>query len=189
MFVAGLGAAQFAMPAAVDMLRSLRIDPGTAEVLHLASTDPANPYGALLPWPKVEGETEGAVAHHAMARTAGASVVLINGQLAAFLRRRNPSVRVFLPESEPERGQFARELAKKLVEVSVRRQSRRQGLLIGEINGGPAREHELAGHLEDAGFVNTALGFQMRRAKPLVAAADSGAEPEEDDAADIQESA
>jgi ATP-dependent Lhr-like helicase len=189
MFVAGLGAAQFAMPAAVDMLRSLRIDPATAEVLHLASTDPANPYGALLPWPKVEGETEDAVAHHSMARTAGASVVLINGQLAAFLRRRNPSVRVFLPESEPERGLFARELAKKLAEIAIRRQSRRQGLLIGEISGASAREHFLAAHLEDAGFVNTVLGYQMRRAKPVVVAADSGGEAEEEDAADIQESA
>jgi ATP-dependent Lhr-like helicase len=187
--VAGLGAAQFAMPAAVDMLRSLRIDPATAEVLHLASTDPANPYGALLPWPKVEGETEDAVAHHSMARTAGASVVLINGQLAAFLRRRNPSVRVFLPESEPERGLFARELAKKLAEIAIRRQSRRQGLLIGEISGASAREHFLAAHLEDAGFVNTVLGYQMRRAKPVVVAADSGGEAEEEDAADIQESA
>ena len=52
MFVAGMGAAQFAMSSAVEMLRSLRNDPEKAEAVHLASTDPANPYGALLPWPR-----------------------------------------------------------------------------------------------------------------------------------------
>ncbi len=143
MFVAGLGAAQFAMPAAVDMLRSLRIDPATPEVLYLAATDPANPYGTLIPWPKIEGESDEPLTHHSLARTAGASVILINGQLAAFLRRRNPALRVFLPESEPERSLFAREVAKKLAELAVRRLHLRQGLLIGEINNAPAREHFL----------------------------------------------
>ena len=171
MFVAGLGAAQFAMPAAVDMLRSLRMDPSSPEVLHLAATDPANPYGALIPWPKIEGESDEPLTHHSMARTAGASVILINGQLAAFLRRRNPALRVFLPESEPERSLFARELAKKLAELAIRRLNLRQGLLIGEINDAPAREHFLAPYLEDAGFVNTVLGYQMRRTKPLIVTA------------------
>ena len=58
MFVAGMGAAQFAMPAAVDMLRSLRLEPAKAEVVYLAATDPANPYGALLPWPRAEAEVQ-----------------------------------------------------------------------------------------------------------------------------------
>ena len=189
MFVAGLGAAQFAMPAAVDMLRSLRIDPAPPEVLHLAATDPANPYGTLIPWPKIEGESDEPLTHHSMARTAGASVILINGQLAAFLRRRNPALRVFLPESEPERSLFARELAKKLAELAIRRLNLRQGLLIGEINNAPAREHFLAPFLEDARFVNTVLGYQMRRTKPLIVTADTAEESEEDDAPDIQETA
>jgi ATP-dependent Lhr-like helicase len=152
MFVAGLGAAQFAHTSAIDMLRSLRAEPDRPEALHLAAADPANPYGSLLPWPG---------AHHAMARAAGCSVVLINGQLAAFLRRRNPEARIILPENEPERTRFARELARKLAEVAVRWQSRRSGLLIGEINGAPAREHFLARFLEEAGFVPSPLGFQM----------------------------
>ena len=189
MFVAGLGAAQFAMPAAVDMLRSLRIDPATPEALHLAATDPANPYGTLIPWPRIEGESEEPLTHHSMARTAGASVILINGQLAAFLRRRNPALRVFLPESEPERSLFARELAKKLAELAIRRLNLRQGLLIGEINNAPAREHFLAPFLEDARFVNTVLGYHMRRTKPLVVASDSAVDAEDEDASDIRESA
>ena len=54
---------------------------------------------------------------HSMARAAGASVILVNGRLAAFFRRRNPAIRVFLPEDEPERSQVARELAQKLADV------------------------------------------------------------------------
>src|SRR6185295_7523528 len=49
-FVTGLGAAQFALPGAVDRLRSLRDAPEVAEVAVLAANDPANPYGATLPW-------------------------------------------------------------------------------------------------------------------------------------------
>jgi ATP-dependent Lhr-like helicase len=167
MFVAGMGAAQFAMSSAVEMLRSLRNDPEKAEAVHLASTDPANPYGALLPWPRLESENQ--ETPHGMARVSGASVVIVDGRLAAFLRRRNPALRIFLPDDEPDRSRYARELAKKLAEVALRRQSRRSGLLIGEINGHPAREHFLAGYLVDAGFVDTALGFQMRRSAASVA--------------------
>jgi ATP-dependent helicase Lhr and Lhr-like helicase len=163
MFVAGLGAAQFAMNSAVDMLRTLRTDPERPEVVHITATDPANPYGAVLPWPR---EEEGAP--HAMSRTSGASVVLVNGRLAAFLRRRNPAIRVLLPENEPERSHAAREVARKLAEVAIRRQGKRTGLLIGEIEGVPAREHFLARFLEEAGFVLTAAGFQMRRVAPVV---------------------
>jgi ATP-dependent Lhr-like helicase len=155
------------------MLRSLRTEPDRPEALHLAASDPANPYGNLLPWP---GE------NHGMSRAAGASVVLINGQLTAFLRRRNPSIRVILPEDEPDHSRFARELARKLAEVAVRRQTRRSGLLIGEINEAPAREHFLARYLEEAGFVVSPLGLQMRRVAEPVLAAPSEPEDEETDA-------
>ena len=180
MFVAGLGAAQFAMPNAVDLLRSLRAEPQTPEVLFLAATDPANPYGTLLPWPHQElhqsrnAESGSTVANSAsslslpaMSRTRGAGVILINGSLAAFFRRQNPAVRVFLPESEPEQTQYARELGTMFAEIAIRRQGRKTGLLIGSINDIPAREHLLARFLEDAGFVNTVLGFQMRRVTPV----------------------
>src|SRR5262249_36645758 len=50
-FVAGLGATQFAMPGALDLLRSLRDAPDDPEVAVLSATDPANPYGATLAWP------------------------------------------------------------------------------------------------------------------------------------------
>jgi ATP-dependent Lhr-like helicase len=195
MFVAGLGAAQFAMPAALDMLRGLRSEPETLETLFLAATDPANPYGASLPWPRRVSQTtsqdsgdaasslpaedrnttniaEGASANdgtstRALSRTSGAGVVLINGNLTAFLRRRNQEIQVFLPEAEPERPRFARELAKKLAELAISRQDRKTGLLVGTINGEPARSHFLARFLEESGFLDTAVGFQMRRIAPI----------------------
>jgi ATP-dependent Lhr-like helicase len=169
MFVAGLGAAQFAMPAAVDMLRSLRVEPDTPETVFMAATDPANPYGGILPWPAIADEETGLAVHHAMARAAGAGVILVNGKLGAFLRRRNPAVRVFLPESEPERSLMAREVAKKLAQVAIRRQSVNSGLLIGTVDEVPAREHFLSRFLEEAGFVSTVMGFQMRRIHSIAA--------------------
>jgi ATP-dependent Lhr-like helicase len=75
-FVDGLGASQFALPGAVDRLRAVRDEPPAAVVL--AATDPANPYGATVPWPALAGRT---------ARTAGAYVVLDGGRLRLFLER------------------------------------------------------------------------------------------------------
>jgi ATP-dependent helicase Lhr and Lhr-like helicase len=156
MFVAAMGAAQFATAAAIDMLRSLRKPAEKPETLHLAASDPANPYGSLLPW--LENSTD-----HGMARAAGASVVLSKGRLAAFLRRRNSGIRVFLPDEEPDRSQVARDLSRRLADVGVIRQSRRSGLLIETINDQPASEHFLARFLEESGFVLTASGYQLRR--------------------------
>ncbi|MBS1873252.1 MAG: DEAD/DEAH box helicase [Acidobacteria bacterium] len=156
MFVAGMGAAQFSAPAAVDMLRSLRNDPEKPETVHLAASDPANPYGSLLPW--LAGSAD-----HTMARAAGANVILVNGRLAAFFRRRNPAIQVFLPEDEPDRSMFAREVALRLAQAAFRHMTRRSGLMITAIDGVPAGQHVLARHLEAAGFVLSAAGFQMRR--------------------------
>jgi ATP-dependent Lhr-like helicase len=103
-----------------------------------------------------------------MARASGASVVLVNGRLAAFLRRRNPAIRTLLPENEPERSIIARATASKLADVAMRRQGRRSGLLISEIDGVVARQHFLARFLEEGGFVATANGYQMRRVAPVV---------------------
>jgi ATP-dependent Lhr-like helicase len=159
MFVQTMGASQFAAPSAVDLLRSLRRPAERAEAVSLAASDPANPYGSLFPW--LEGDSD-----HSMARASGASVILVNGRLAAFFRRRNPAIRVFLPEDEPDRGHVARALAEEFARVAIRRQGRRTGLLIETIDGIAAREHFLARFLEESGFSLTASGFQMRRAAP-----------------------
>ena len=79
-FVAGLGATQFALPGALDLLRSLREAPDEPEVVVLAATDPANPYGAALPWPdRPEGRRP--------MRTAGSIAILVDGRLAGWLGR------------------------------------------------------------------------------------------------------
>ena len=52
-FVGGVAATQFALPAALDLLRSLREQPDEPEVLLVAATDPANPFGTLLKWPDI----------------------------------------------------------------------------------------------------------------------------------------
>ncbi|MGC1384602.1 MAG: DEAD/DEAH box helicase [Candidatus Acidiferrales bacterium] len=192
MFVSGMGAAQFALPAAVGILRSLRTDPPAPEAVYVSATDPANPYGSLLPWPRSPGDS--GEPDHAMdqqpmlARASGAGVVLVDGTLGAFLRRRNPAVRIFLPEQEPERTHSASALAAKLAELAVRRQTRKGGLLIGTINGAPAREHFIARFLEEAGFVDTTLGFQMRRVTPI-ALAPSTEETEDQGSSDVSETA
>jgi ATP-dependent helicase Lhr and Lhr-like helicase len=77
-FVEGLGGAQFALPGAVERLRSLPEADGSLQVL--AATDPANPYGATLSWPKLEGQRR-------PARTAGAYVMLRDGGPLLYVER------------------------------------------------------------------------------------------------------
>ena len=167
MFVAGLGATQFAKPAALELLRSLVEEPEIPEVVALAATDPANPWGALLKWPQSES---------ALTRTAGASVVLVNGALAAYLRAGNPEIQVFLPETEPGRSRGARAVAGALRQRADHEHAqaaedrkrglerdRRRGLLITKINGVAASMHPLASVLQAAGFVVGALGYHLPR--------------------------
>jgi ATP-dependent Lhr-like helicase len=87
-FVAGLGAAQFAIPAAVDLLRRLRgeADQEQATVVVLAATDPAQPYGAVLSWPSSGGKPS---------RSAGARVVVCNGRAVAWLDRTGKTLLTF----------------------------------------------------------------------------------------------
>lgn len=97
-FVAGLGAAQFALPAAVDMLRSLRANaqPEKAEMVPLAATDTANLYGSVLRWPQIADDSA-EPGPRSLTRSVGASVILRSGELLAYTRRNNPNLQIFLP--------------------------------------------------------------------------------------------
>ena len=91
-FIAGLGGAQFALPGAVDRLRSFRDasmgeEGGRRRPLALAATDPANPYGVALSWPDPVGDMPGRPT-----RVAGAYVVLIDGGAALFVERRGRGI-------------------------------------------------------------------------------------------------
>lgn len=163
-FAADLGATQFALPAAVDLLRSLRVqqEPERSEMLQLAATDPANPYGALLRWPAPPD------AGSSLTRSVGAQVILCNGELVAYLRRGNPNVQVFLPEEEPQRSHVMRSLAEFLVRrgQALEDESVRGGMLIASVNGVVVAEHPMARTLLDAGFAAGAMGFNVRRGLP-----------------------
>ena len=167
-FVAGLGATQFALPAAVDLLRQLRTAPPEErpEFVQLAATDPANPYGSVLRWPDLPVADEDAeTAPRVLTRAVYAEVILRNGQLVAWLRRGNPNLLVFLPPEEPERSQSAAGLAHFLC---ARGQERlrgvlHQGVLITTINGQPVAAHPMGPFLMDAGFHPGPLGMHLRR--------------------------
>ncbi|HEY6412343.1 MAG TPA: DEAD/DEAH box helicase [Edaphobacter sp.] len=160
-FAADLGATQFAMPAAVDLLRSLRVSEGDkSEMLQLAATDPANPYGALLRWPAAPD------AGSSLTRSVGARVILCNGALVAYLRRGNPNVQVFLPEEEPQRSQVAKSVAEFFVDRVQERSDDgdvRAGMLITTVNGVPVAEHPMAKFLLEAGLAAAPMGFNVRK--------------------------
>jgi ATP-dependent Lhr-like helicase len=156
-YFVGVGATQFALPPALELLRALRAAPEEPETLVLSATDPANPYGTTLKWP---GQPEGD-GGRGPSRTVGALVVLVNGALIGYLPRGGRQLTVFLPDDEPARSTAGRALAGAL--ASLARDEQRGGLLVGEINGQPPAEHPLAPFLIEAGFNPSAMGFQMRR--------------------------
>ncbi len=167
-FVAGLGATQFALPAAIDLLRQMRVaaDPEKPEFVQLAAADPANPYGSVLPWPELPvAEEDSESAPRVLTRAAYAEVILWNGKLVAWLRRNNPNLLIFLPVEEPERSQVGAGLAQFLW---TRGQGRmhmgsREGVLVTTINGQPVAAHPMARFLMDAGFHPGPLGMHLRR--------------------------
>ena len=167
-FVGGLGATQFALPAAVDLLRQLRTEPPAEkpEFVQLAATDPANPYGSVLRWPDLPvAEEDSESAPRILTRAAYAEVILRNGELVAWLKRGNPNLLIFLPAEEPERSQAAAGLAHFLCARGQERMraSNHEGVLITTINGQPVAAHSMARFLMDAGFHAGPLGMHLRR--------------------------
>jgi ATP-dependent Lhr-like helicase len=156
-FVAGLGATQFALPGALDLLRSLRDAADEPEVVVLAATDPANPYGATLRW---SSHSKPSHSSRGPTRSVGATVILVNGGLAAYVARGDRVVTTFLPDAEPERSKTARAIAAALIDRARSGADAPRGMLIEEVDGSPASLHPLAPFLVDAGFVSGAMGMQ-----------------------------
>ncbi|HKG25724.1 MAG TPA: hypothetical protein VKB09_08745, partial [Thermomicrobiales bacterium] len=136
-FVEGLGGAQFALPGAVERLRSLPHPEGTYTVL--AATDPANPYGAGIPWPKRESGRR-------PSRTPGAYVLLRDGEPTLFVERGGRGI---LRLAELEREAFA-------AAVGELAGATRDGLLprlaIERVDGEPVIGSGLEETLNAAGF-------------------------------------
>ena len=112
-FVAGLGAAQFAQPGAVDLLRAER-DPAAAPAAVTAgghrSRQPLRRAGRLADWPGAETSEP--------AGSAGARVVLVDGQPSAWIARGDRQLLVALPDEEPDRSTRGRALARELVRLA-----------------------------------------------------------------------
>ena len=144
-FVAGLGAAQFALPGAVDRLRGVRNpEPDTAPVV-LAATDPAQPYGAALGWPESPGRP---------ARTAGAHVVLADGLPLVMLERGGRSLSTF--EGAAPNDAWIESI------ISLVKDGRLRKLEIAKVDGMAVRETPWAARLEAAGFTSAYKGMSYR---------------------------
>ena len=164
-FVDGLGAAQFALPGAVDRLRAMRPGPaeasGSAEgpVVHLlAAADPANPYGAALPWPRRDEHDR-----RPIQRAAGAYVVLVDGAAALYLDRGGSSL-VALPPADD-----AAVLAAALPALgALVADGRVRELVLAKADGEPIAAWPRRAALLAAGFVPGYRGFVLRPAKPVI---------------------
>lgn len=158
-FVESLGGAQFATAATVDRLRTFAdsIDAGRdrSGAIVLAATDPANPYGAALPWPDRDRAADTA---HRPGRKAGALVVLVGGELAWFVERGGRSLLSFTTDIDV--GDAA---AAALADLVTSR--RIAGLLVERIDSVPvleSRDSATATALAGAGFAWTPRGLRLR---------------------------
>ncbi|HEY7511666.1 MAG TPA: DEAD/DEAH box helicase [Vicinamibacteria bacterium] len=165
-FVAGLGGSQFALPGALDRLRTLRGgEDDEPRGVVLAATDAANPYGAALAWPAP-------LSGKAM-RAAGAHVVMVGGRMAAWLGRGEKEIVTALPEDEPARTRHAAGVARALAAWTAR--TGRHGIAWAVVDGAGVAQSVLAPFLKDAGFIPWGTGFRL--APPLSPPAPPPAEP------------
>ncbi|HEX9032674.1 MAG TPA: DEAD/DEAH box helicase [Streptosporangiaceae bacterium] len=176
-FVEGLGAAQFALPGAVDRMRAmsesvLALTPGTAgfgtagfgtagfgsaravgpAVVVLAAADPANAYGAALPWPPRPDEAPGG---HRPGRKAGALVILVAGQLVLYVERGGKTLLSWTSDS----ALLAPATAALAGAVRAGALGR---LTVERADGGDVYDSPLAQALESAGFRPTPRGLRLR---------------------------
>ncbi|GAA2357629.1 hypothetical protein GCM10010404_08080 [Nonomuraea africana] len=156
-FVEGLGGAQFALPGAVDRMRALSpgasgsvADTGSGQsAVVLASADPANPYGAALPWPARPGD-----AGHKPGRKAGALVVLVDGHLVLYVERGGKTLLSFADDGRLRPAVDALALAV--------RDGALGKLTVERADGGSITDSPLAAALEAAGFHPTPRGLRLR---------------------------
>ena len=160
-FVESLGGAQFAVASTVDRLRSYLdgVDPERPEyrAVVLAAADPANPYGAALPWPSRSSDD----GPGRPGRKAGALVVLVDGKLVWFLERGGRSMLSFADDSAEANHAAAVALADLVAAGQV------NSILIERINSAPALgpaaiPATVATALTDAGFARTPRGLRLR---------------------------
>ncbi len=144
----GLGAAQFTLPTAVDRLRASVPREHADPVVHvLAATDPANAYGAALPWPA------SANTRHRPGRKPGALVVLVDGRLVLFLEKGGRSLLTW-----PGDDAGAVDLALHALGAHASRLGRDR-FVIDRIDGSPLDDRDRT-RLAAAGFLPTPRGMR-----------------------------
>ncbi|MFD4670330.1 ATP-dependent helicase [Lentzea sp. NPDC058450] len=153
--VEGLGAAQFAARGAVDRMRALSRPPGQQApsdqpAVVLAAADPAQPYGAALPWPPPLGEGK-----HRPARKAGALAVLVDGTPALYVERGGKSLLSFT-DDEPTLRIAANALSRAVRDGWLGQ------LAVQRADGEVALTSHLATVLQEAGFRATPKGLRLR---------------------------
>ncbi|MEO7294909.1 MAG: DEAD/DEAH box helicase [Candidatus Limnocylindria bacterium] len=151
-FVAGLGAAQFALPGAVDRLRAVRNDDSAVHLL--AATDPAQPYGAALPWPRSTDDER-----LPLQRAAGAYVAMVDGRAVLYLERGGRGI-LRLPASE-DLERLTRAIS--TLPALVAADGPYRELRIERVDRGPVAESPLAESLVAIGFRPSYRGYLLRR--------------------------
>ncbi|GAA2129908.1 ATP-dependent helicase [Arthrobacter humicola] len=155
-FIEHLGAAQFAVPATVDRLRSYvedaQLHKAEPVALALAATDPANPYGAALPWPALNVD---AGTGHRPGRKAGALVVLVDGALALYVERGGKTLLAFSDDAE-----VLAAAGTALVGVVTR--GAVDKLIMEKVNGHGILDTPVAAALAQAGAYSTPKGLRIR---------------------------
>jgi ATP-dependent Lhr-like helicase len=135
-FVEGLGGAQFALPGAVERLRA---QPDREELpIVLSAVDPAQPYGAVLPWPDAGGRR--------LARVAGAYVVLAGGEPVLYLDRGGRALQTLAPAGDPRLEEALAALVEQVQRGGIKR------LALEKIDGAPALGSPLGPSLVAHGF-------------------------------------
>ncbi|MGB7980134.1 MAG: DEAD/DEAH box helicase [Candidatus Nanopelagicales bacterium] len=170
--VEGLGAAQFALPGVVDEVRALEreLAEQTPEPLVLATTDPANPYGAALDWPASDW-VGGTGSPHRPARAAGCHVVLMAGRPVLYVERGGRSLLSFTTSDPDDAGDGARGGPVLAVAAGALRAAVQSGtvgpLTILRANGvavmDPAGSAAVRTALTEAGFALTPRGYRVPR--------------------------
>ncbi|MGW8377333.1 ATP-dependent helicase [Streptomyces sp. ODS28] len=160
--VEGLGAAQFAMDGAVDRLRAVHTARERERPLRtavLAAADPANAYGAALPWPQpLEGST------HKPGRKAGAVVVLVDGELALYVERGGKTLLAWPGAEDPGADGATPQLraAAEALAATARDGALGSTVTVERVNGSPALNSPLSHLLEQSGFHATPRGLRLR---------------------------
>ena len=155
-FVAGLGAAQFAMPGAVDRLRAAREveTRGADHAVILAAADPAQAYGAALPWPRRDDAER-----LPLQRAAGAYVVLVDGMPALYLERGGRGL-LTLPAADD--GEVL-DIALSVLPGMVQPDGPLRELRLERVDRLPPAESPLAARLQEIGFRQSYRGYLLGR--------------------------